>query len=217
MLSMPRPPPPASDDEPRSLRDAGVRQRREMMLEDAHMAPLTQYVRTLRASTQDPRDIPWFDPLDGGMQARALFVLESPGPKALESGFISANNPDQTAARTWCMRKDARLRRSDLLVWNIVPWYLRNGKSFRAPNGEELRLGARHLKDVLKLASHIEFVVTQGKPATRAWKLIAADIDPHNRFKHIETSHPSPQNLNTRRDQQALLAENLQELARLLG
>ena len=44
---------------------------------------------------------PWFDPDDGGTSARALFLHENPGRRATtarDSGFISADNNDDTAA-----------------------------------------------------------------------------------------------------------------------
>jgi hypothetical protein len=41
--------------------------------------------------------IPYFDPLDGGVGASVLFLLEAPGPRAVASGFISRDNPDETA------------------------------------------------------------------------------------------------------------------------
>jgi hypothetical protein len=47
--------------------------------------------------------VPDFDPLDGGVNAQVLFLLEKPGPMAAEdgkragSGFISRDNDDGTA------------------------------------------------------------------------------------------------------------------------
>src|SRR5690242_12415653 len=97
--------PTTNDDYPRSMRDAGVRQRRRAMLTLPHVAPLTAYAAELRLRSSV--EVPEFDPLDGGVDARVLFLLEKPGPMTADgsrfsgrsgSGFISRNNDDPTAA-----------------------------------------------------------------------------------------------------------------------
>jgi uracil-DNA glycosylase len=80
-----------------SLHDADEQERRRALLQEAHIAPLTEYVTYLRTSSEDSRKIPDFDPLDGGTKASVLFLLEAPGRKAVASGFISRDNPDPTA------------------------------------------------------------------------------------------------------------------------
>ena len=69
---------------------------------------------------------PWFDPDEGGTGARVLFLLENPGRRATStrgSGFISADNNDDTAANFFRMRDQAVLPRGQLVAWNVVPWY----------------------------------------------------------------------------------------------
>ncbi|WP_027483552.1 hypothetical protein [Deinococcus pimensis] len=78
---------------PRSLRDADARARRHELLALPHAAPLSRYVEDLRArlrahegdARQLRRDhgVPHLDPLSGGVLARALLLLEAPGPRAL--------------------------------------------------------------------------------------------------------------------------------------
>lgn len=67
------------DDRPRSMSDAAVREGRRAMLGDPHVKPLTDYVAKLRK--RGPGEVPDFDPLDGGVNARVLFLFEKPGPK----------------------------------------------------------------------------------------------------------------------------------------
>ena len=84
-------------DEPRTLRDQRARERRRTMLDLPHMAPLKEYAAHLRHQSGG-LEAPDFDPLDGGIQARALFLFEKPGPMTSESGkragsgFVSRNN-----------------------------------------------------------------------------------------------------------------------------
>src|SRR5580700_5316391 len=89
------------DDAPRSMRDPEVRKRRKAMLDLPHIAPLTAFAAKLRE--RGLMEVPDFDPLDGGIHARVLFLFEKPGPMTAAggnrtgSGFISRNNDDATA------------------------------------------------------------------------------------------------------------------------
>src|SRR5688572_7487738 len=104
-------------DQPRTLKSSLERQRRKQMLNLPHVAPLTNFARELRDSKVGA--VPDFDPLDGGIQARALFLLEKPGPKAFESGFISRNNDDPTAENTFRFMQEAQISRQDVCIWNV--------------------------------------------------------------------------------------------------
>jgi hypothetical protein len=53
------------------------------------MAPLVEYLGRVRDATGSDDEMPSFDPLDGGINARALLLLEAPGPKAVDSALIS--------------------------------------------------------------------------------------------------------------------------------
>ena len=81
---------------PRSLRDPDALAERRALWQAPALATLRDYVGDLSIRG---RDAPAFDPTDAGTDARVLFVLEAPGPKAATgkgSGFISADNNDQT-------------------------------------------------------------------------------------------------------------------------
>ena len=69
----------AEDDQPRSLRDPGIRQRRQSLLSEPRIAPLTKFVADLR-KRHHPWKFPDFDPRDGGVDATILFLFEKPGP-----------------------------------------------------------------------------------------------------------------------------------------
>ncbi len=60
---------PGHEDAPRTLADEAERARRLAMLDEPHMAPLTTFIRRLRA-TRPELMIPNVDPLDGGTSAR---------------------------------------------------------------------------------------------------------------------------------------------------
>jgi uracil-DNA glycosylase len=81
------------------------------MLGRQHMAHLTTYVEELRLSTGLDGLIPYFDPLDGGTDARCLFLFEAAGPGAVASGFISRNN-DDSAKNFFDLNRQVRLDRT---------------------------------------------------------------------------------------------------------
>ena len=115
------------DDAPRSMRNAGVRSRRKAMLDLPHIAPLTDFATRLRE--RGSVEVPEFDPLDGGISARVLFLFEKPGPMTAEggkrvgSGFISRNNDDATAEATFHFMQQAAIPRKSTVTWNVIPWW----------------------------------------------------------------------------------------------
>src|SRR6266404_1523547 len=84
-------------DGPKTLGSPEECAARAGLLHAAHMRRLTALVEDIRSETGRGKNVPNFDPADGGVAARCLFLLEAPGPKAVQSGFVSRNNPDETA------------------------------------------------------------------------------------------------------------------------
>lgn len=89
-------------DAPRTLASEGERAARTALLELPHARDLARFVERTRHAKGAAYGIPDFDPLDGGTAAHVLFLLEAPGPKAVISGFVSRNNPDETARNFSC-------------------------------------------------------------------------------------------------------------------
>ena len=85
------------------------------------MAPLTEFVEVLRAEHGPDARIADFDPWDGGVDAEVLFLLEAPGPKAIASGFVSRNSPDESARNFHRANAEAGIARERTVTWNIVP------------------------------------------------------------------------------------------------
>jgi uracil-DNA glycosylase len=84
----------AAIDFPKSLGSEDEQKARQRLLHEPHVAKLTAWVRQIRQDTGLGEKIPFFDPLDGGIAASCLYLLEAPGARAVASGFISRNNPD---------------------------------------------------------------------------------------------------------------------------
>jgi hypothetical protein len=175
------------DDAPRSMRDEGVRERRKLMLDLPHVARLTAYAAKLRE--RGSVEVPEFDPLDGGIDAKVLFLFEKPGPMTAEggkrtgSGFISRNNDDSSAAATIDFMQRAGIPRRLTVSWNVIPWW---NNTVRVTK-EELREGAKTVQELIDLLPNLRAVVMVGRNAAKARPYL------DNRGLKLFTSdHPSP-------------------------
>ncbi len=156
------------EDAPDLLKDQAERDRRIGMLTLPHMKPLTDYLFSVRAKCGQDHHIPDFDPCDGGIQARTLFLLEAPGPQADRSGFVSRNNPDPTAENLWHLMQDAGIPRQDTLIWNICPWYVGENGHILPVSAKDIQEAMPYLRELLNLLPHLQKIVLVGKRAQSA-------------------------------------------------
>ena len=172
------------------LSDAAAVAAREELLTEPHVAPLSDFARRLREATGEA--VPWFDPLDGGVGARLLVLMEAPSRRGIRNGFVSVDNPTPTGRRMRETMAEAGLRREDRVVWNVVPWYLGDAAKARNPTPAERRAGALHLAGLLALLPNLRAVLTLSSPAREGWRLLASDLP------HVAAPHPSNTNLCAR-------------------
>ena len=203
-----------TDDSPKSLRYERVRKDKMGRLNLPHIKPLTEFVGEIRSETGLGNNIPYFDPDDGGINARCLFLLEASGPKAVESGFISRNNPDETAKNAFIMNQEAGIPREITVSWNIVPWYIGDGQKIRGAKKQDIHDGLPYLFRLLELLPKLEVIVLVGKKAQRVSKDIERQM-PGILLKNMH--HPSPQNMNTRPEYREEVRKTLKEIAEYLG
>lgn len=182
------------EDKPRSLKDASMREVRIGELEEPHNVQLTEFVVKLRDDTRQDKNIPYFDPCDGGENAEILFLLEAPGPKAVYSGFISRNNDDATARNFFEINNAVGISRERTIIWNIVPWYIGDGVKIRHPTVGELEVGFDHLSKLLTILKKIRVVVLVGKNAQNAAVTKLSELNP--KLNLLNTDHPSSTNVN---------------------
>lgn len=186
-------------DQPKSFRDSAVLVERTSRLNEPHVAPLNAWVRDLSERLGPEAIVPFFDPGDGGVTARILWLLEAPGPKATTqrggSGMISCNNNDQTAENTWRTREEAGVSRSLVVHWNVIPAYLGSDTKIRAADASDIAAAGPLLEELLGLLPELQVVILGGGAAQRTWDAHA----PHGRsLTVIKCPHPSPTNINTR-------------------
>jgi hypothetical protein len=178
---------PPSDDAARSMRDAEVRARRKTLLDQPHAAPLSVFAARLRE--RGSVEVPDFDPLDGGIDARVLFLFEKPGPMTAEkgkragSGFISRNNDDPTAEATFKFMIEARIPRRTIVIWNVIPWW--NGT--RKISVTELKEGVDCVLELISLLPKLRAVVMVGARAAAAKPFLET-----TGLELFSSDHPGP-------------------------
>ena len=200
-------------DYPKSLKDEAERLARKQLLNQEHVAPLTRFVEKI--TRQHPKKgIPYFDPLDGGTRAQCLFVLEAPGPNAVESGFISRNNNDNSAKNFFEINLKAGIPREKTIIWNIVPWYIGTGKKIRPATTDDINMGLPYLHELINLLPNLQIVVLIGKKA----QIVKKELE--NQYADIrlfECYHPSPMVINTNPRNRQKIIEALKPVSDILN
>lgn len=174
---------------PRALRNPDTITDRRSKLNLRHIVPLRDFALSLRSEGRGA--VPDFDPLDGGVDAKILFVMEKPGRMTdrtayggkVGSGFVSRDNDDPTAEAIWRFMAQAGVERSLTVLWNIVPWW--NGKL--KVTAEEERQGLVRLGQLVALLPNLAVVVAVGRRAEEAQALVTSRGLPF-----YASAHPSP-------------------------
>ena len=151
------------------------------------MRPLAAFASRLRAETGRP--VPDMDPLDGGVGARLLLLLETPAA-ARQAGFVSRDNATPTARNIRRFCEAAGLPRDVMLIWNAVPWIGGDGSGRNvAPRPAEVRAGLLRLPPLLALLPRLEVVVLAGRVARMASGTVQAA---RPGLLVLTMPHPSP-------------------------
>ena len=206
------------EDASYTLDTAEEQQRRLALLSSPHMKPLKDYLAAVRAAAVQiangtEQHVPSFDPCDGGIHARVLFLLEAPGPKAKSSGFVSSNNPDPTAKNLWNLIHNAGIARADTLIWNIVPWYVGSGTKIRPVSRTDIQQALPYLKDLLALLPRLELIVLVGRKA----QLAEPQIRQLTSLPFCHTYHMSGQVFNRWPEKKKQTEEDFRRIAAFLN
>ncbi|UHC16618.1 uracil-DNA glycosylase [Methylobacterium currus] len=199
---------------PKSLADPGAVAARHALVEvSPHLASLRRLAERIRA--EQDRPVPEADPLDGGVSARLLLLLETPGPATGRTAFVSRDNPTGTAANLFRFLSQAGIPRADTLIWNAVPWVIHApGARNRAPRTGEIRAARAYLPPLLALMPGLAAVVLSGRVSqTLAPDLAAARPG----LPVVAIPHPSPTYVCTSPLVSRRIAAGLTEAARHLG
>jgi uracil-DNA glycosylase len=197
---------------PRANRDPREIHRKLALLDQPHVAPLTDFVRRLSAHGWA---VPWFDPTEAGTEARILMLFENPGRRAdaaRGSGFISADNDDKTADNMWRFLEEAGVdRRRDVVAWNIVPWYLGDDHKIGEVRTRDIDEARPALAELLMLLPNLRVVILFGRKAQTGWRRARTTLD----IPVIEAPHPSGRWLNGHPEDRPVILDALREALRI--
>jgi hypothetical protein len=201
---------------PRAHRDPREVERKLRLLQEPHIAPLTDLVRRLRA-VHGPESVPWFDPTEAGVDAPLLFLFENPGRRAAVthgSGFISADNDDRSADNAWHLYREAGIDRGrDMVAWNIVPWYLGDERAIGKVTTRDLDQARPALLELLSLLSKLRVVVLFGRVAQKGWDRMS----PASSVVVLRAPHTSGRWLNAHPEDRKKIVETLVRARELAG
>jgi len=181
-----------TQDTPQLLKDAKAREGRRKQLAKPHIRPLTRFVEKLRKERPD-KAVPYFDPLDGGIRAEILYLLEAPGRRAKETCFVSRDNPDETAKNFSKLNNKAGIKRYKTIIWNIVPWYIGDGTRIRGATKADISDGLQSLGRLLTMLINLRVIVLMGRKAEKA-EAYLAETRPGTKI--YKCFHPSPMFVN---------------------
>ena len=175
------------------------------------MAPLVAFAAAIRSAHGPTPD---FDPADGGVAARMLLLLETPGPKTSRTGLVSADNPTGTSANLRRFLAAAGIDRRHVVIWNAVPWVIHAGGPNRAPRLAELRLGLAELPGLLRVLPELRCAVLCGRMAAQAEPVLRAA---RAGLALIQAPHPSPTYVCTSPEVPRRIIAGFAEAARIVG
>ena len=174
----------------RALADSDILAAKLARLDEPNIAPLTALARRIQAAHAG---VPFFDPDNGGANASVLCLLEAPGPRAKD--FVSQDNNDQTAENMHRLMDAAHLSRRDVVLWNVVPFYIgaADRSKLRAARQVDLDAGRPWLEELFGLLTQLKVVVLLGRKAHSARDMVKA-LRPDVCL--LEGWHPSPLAMN---------------------
>lgn len=192
--------------QPKSLRSSSARTRRHELLSLPHIVRLTEFVNEIRRTEGFDEEVPYFDPLDGGTRAECMFLLQAPGPGAVQSGFVSRDNDDESARHFFELTEEAGLHRLRTITWNVVPWHMEG----HAIGEADLADGLGYLGKLFDLLENVSTVVFLGE---KAQKLERSVFKLRPRLKRFSAPLPSPQFINRAPENRGRIAGVLAEVA----
>ena len=159
-------------------------------------------------------ETPHLDPFDGGVEARCLMLLETPGPRGSGIRFVSRDNHTGTARNIDRFCRGAGLDRRRMVLWNAVPWLIHHpGDRNRAPTRAEITDGIALVPALLALLPALQVVVLAGRVAALAEPVIAAH---RPTITVLKTAHPSPVYVVTKPNIAGWIEATLAEAASLI-
>lgn len=193
------------------LSDPAEQARRAALMTEPHMQQLASFLEDLRYHEFN-KNVPSFDPCDGGCEAQALFLLKSPGAGPLRTGFVSRDNPEPSAANFHQLCESVGIDRRRTLLWHVFPWHQGDQKMYKPEQNAEMKKALPYLKELLDLLPRLRVVVLMGKEAQAIEPLIREA----KAVTIIKTFVPSERVINTGKEKEVKVQGDFLLLAQIL-
>jgi hypothetical protein len=169
-------------------------QRQRDQLRIPRIAPITDLVDALRQ--QRPCGVPYVAPMYGGVEARLLTVVTSPGRQTRAApggtGFLCIENPDRAAATVKRLMGEADINPRDMTPWNAYPLFTDAPR----PTTTELEARVEPWVQLIRLLPDLRVMMLMGGDAQNGWRRVRRrypDLLSETDFKIIRTYSPGPQ------------------------
>jgi hypothetical protein len=163
-------------------------------LRSPRIAPITDLVDSRRQG--QIQEVPYVAPIYGGIKARLLNVLTSPGQATRAAprgtGFLCLENPDQAAASVKNLLSDAGISPREMTPWNAYPWFTERPR----PTAAELEAGVEPWVQLISLLPDLRVIMLLGGAAQDGWRRVRRrhpGVVPESGVKIINTYSPGPQ------------------------
>ncbi len=171
--------------------DATDSNARLLALGSDHVRELATFIAGLRT---DVLKFPDVDPTDGGVRARGLILLESPGRKAVKSGFVSFDNPDESARNLTKLLGFSGIDRRDVVLWNACPYCVCTEEENRNATKRQILGALPETKAFIQKLQNLRVVVLCGRRAQWASESLRTFLPTNVELK--ETFHPGAKAYN---------------------
>lgn len=146
---------------------------------------INRFCDTLKV--QKSRELPYVDPVHDSDDCRIISLFSNPGP-GVESGFLSFENDDNSAARIAEVYEHVGLRPEHVMPWNVYPWYVIDEQKGRLDRGQ-IEEGLKPLLKFVQRVPRASAIVAHGSDAhklTRALTKAAIPAIRRRGFKFYE-------------------------------
>lgn len=154
--------------EPRAFADERARAERALHIWDERVRPINELIRKISQDVDAP-NLPYNDPLFGGVDAELLIMMKAPeadaAPDKTGARFLCFDNADAGAANIFEAFRRSGIARDRCIAWNICPFPIQAG----APTASELRRAMPYTKELIELLPRLKVVLLLGSPPAKGW------------------------------------------------
>lgn len=186
-------------------------------IREPHVAPLNNLADRIADHERIPRGhVPYVDPAQGGIHARALVLLDNPSTQAeagTGTGMLSLDNPDYTALN--CRNKYAEVGVDWRYVvhWNVCPFPTANPRNSKSTTAERRR-AVVWTREFVALCPDLRVVLPLGRAAEHGAKI--ANLAGTGLTVIEDVPHCGQRGLNSKPDTRELFDTAIRTMQRIV-